>query len=167
MLWFAPYPLSKKAKMMTPWLEAKQVYIRGLKVPSVQQKLLLLLSEKTPRSKEEDRKLTALIRAERAIERVAKEKANISRILNAEKKAERRSRNRELFQAAGLMMLANLVDSKTGMPLWDKGELLGGLMALAATADETKRKAWKTRGDALLTEKSAKKSKSNPIEKLM
>jgi len=141
MLWFSPYPLSQKAKMMIPWLEARQVYIRGLKAPSVQQKLLLLLSEKTPRSKEEDRKLTALIRAERAIERVAKEKANISRILNAEKKAERKSRNRELFQASGLIMLANLVDSKTGMPLWDKGELLGGLMALAATADEAKRKA--------------------------
>jgi len=56
------------------------------------------------------------------------------------------------------MVLANLVDSKTGLPLWDKGELLGGLIALASTTDETKRKAWKVRGDALLTEKSAKKS---------
>jgi len=144
---------------MTPWLEAKQVYIRGLKAPTAQKQLLLLLSEKTQRSKEEERKLTALIRAERAIERVAKERANISRILNAEKKAERKARNRELFQAAGLMILADLVDSKTGQPRWDKGELLGGLMALASTADEIKRKAWKAKGDALLTEKLAKKSK--------
>jgi len=145
--------------MMTPWLEAKQVYIRGLKAPSIQQQLLLLLSEKTQRSKEEERKLTALIRAERAIERAAKEKANISRILNAEKKAERKARNRELFQAAGLMILANLVDSKTGQLRWNKGELLGGLMALASTANETNRKVWKAKGDALLNEQSTKKHK--------
>jgi len=45
-----------------------------------------------------------------------------------------------------------LVDSKTGNPTWDKGELLGALASMAdAEINDTKRQAWKAKGDALLT----------------
>jgi hypothetical protein len=52
------------------------------------------------------------------------------------------------------MILAGLVDSKTGMPILDRGELLGALMELSRVAPEDERKAqWKRNGDALLAEK--------------
>jgi hypothetical protein len=74
--------------------------------------------------------------------------------VNAEKLATRKARDRELYNAAGLMILAGLVDSRTGMPLLDRGELLGALMELSRVSPEDERKAqWKRNGDALLAEK--------------
>jgi len=40
-------------------------------------------------------------------------------------KAERTARTHELCNSAGLLILAGLVDTKTGKPAIDKGELLG------------------------------------------
>jgi hypothetical protein len=74
--------------------------------------------------------------------------------VNAEKLAVRKARDRELYNAAGLMILAGLVDSRTGMPVLDRGELLGALMELSRVAPEDERRMqWKRDGDALLAEK--------------
>ena len=140
--------------MQDNWLNARLAYLRGLKHPTDHQRLLLLLAEKPDRTPEDERKLTALVRAEKAAERAQKARANAARIVNREKLVERKARDRELYNAAGLMILAGLVDSRTGMPTLDRGELLGALMELSRVAPEDERKAqWKRNGDALLAEK--------------
>lgn len=142
--------------MHDEWLTARIAYLRGLKSPSDQQRLLLLLADKPERSNDDNRKLSALVKAEKAAERAQKAKANAARIVNAEKAAERKSRDRELYQAAGLLILAGLVDSKTGRPTVDRGELLGALLGLAKVPlDDQRRSEWKRAGDALLAAKSS------------
>lgn len=142
--------------MHDEWLTARIAYLRGLKSPSDQQRLLLLLADKPERSSDDNRKLAALVRAEKAAERAQKAKANAARIVNAEKAAERKARDRELYQAAGLLILAGLVDSKTGRPTVDRGELLGALLGLAKVPlDDQRRSEWKRAGDALLAAKSS------------
>lgn len=142
--------------MHDEWLTARIAYLRGLKSPSDQQRLLLLLADKPERSNDDNRKLSALVKAEKAAERAQKAKANAARIVNAEKAAERKTRDRELYQAAGLLILAGLVDSKTGRPTVDRGELLGALLGLAKVPlDDQRRSEWKRAGDALLAAKSS------------
>lgn len=140
--------------MQDDWMTGRLAYLQGLKTPSDHQRLLQLLAEKPDRTPEDERKLTALMRAEKAAERAQKARANAVRIVNREKLATRKARDRELYNAAGLMILAGLVDSRTGMPLLDRGELLGALMELSRVAPEDERKAqWKRKGDALLAER--------------
>jgi hypothetical protein len=140
--------------MQDDWLNTRLAYLQGLKSPSDHQRLLLLLVEKPDRTPEDERKLLALVRAEKAAERAQKARANAARIVNAEKLSVRKARDRELYNAAGLMILAGLVDSRTGMPLLDRGELLGALMELSRVSPEDERKAqWKRKGDALLAER--------------
>ncbi len=140
--------------MQDDWLSTRLANLQGLKTPSGHQRLLLLLAEKPDRTPEDERKLAALVRAEKAAERAQKAKANAARIVNAEKLAVRKARDRELYNAAGLMILAGLVDSRTGMPTLDRGELLGALMELSRVSPEDERKAqWKRKGDALLAER--------------
>lgn len=135
-------------------------YIRGLKSPSNQQTLLMLLAEKPDRTADDERKLNALVRAEKAEVRAQKAKADAVRIVNAEKEAERKARDRELYQSAGLLILAGLVDSKTGKPLMDRGELLGALLGLAKVPDgDHRRSEWKRHGDALIAEREMQKAK--------
>lgn len=140
--------------MQDDWLKERLAYLRGLKAPSDHQRLLLLLADKPDRTPEDERKLAALVRAEKAAERAQKARANAARIVNREKITVRKARDRELYNTAGLMILAGLVDSRTGMPLLDRGELLGALMELSRVSLEDERKAqWKRKGDALLAER--------------
>jgi hypothetical protein len=137
------------------WLTARLAYLHGLKSPSDQQRLLLLLAEKTPRSLKDDRKLAALVRAEKAADRALKARANAARIVSAEKVSVRKARDHELYNAAGLLILAGLVDSTTGRPVLDRGELLGALLGLAKLpADDLRRRDWKRVGDVLLAERA-------------
>lgn len=143
--------------MQDKWVAERVAYIRGLKSPSEYQLLLVELAEKPKLSTDELRKLSVLIRAEKAAEKAQKAKASAARILNAEKKAERKQRDHELYQSASLLILAGLVDTKTGKPNYDKGELLGALISLAESdVPDAKRAAWKSRGDALLAAKMIK-----------
>lgn len=127
--------------MQDDWLKGRLAFLRGLKTPSDHQRLLLLLAEKPDRTPEDERKLTTLVRAEKAAERAQKARVNAARIVNAEKLAARKARDRELYNVAGLMILAGLVDSRTGMPVLDRGELLGALMELSRVSPEDERKA--------------------------
>lgn len=138
-------------KMQDKWVEERIAYIRGLKSPNEHQQLLVELANKPKLSTDELRKLSVLVRAEKAAEKAQKAKASAARIVNAEKKAERKKRDRELYQSAGLLILAGLVDTKTGKPNRDKGELLGALISLAESdVPEERRAVWKAKGDAVL-----------------
>ncbi|MDC5478524.1 hypothetical protein OHW93_19655, partial [Acinetobacter baumannii] len=76
------------------WIDDRVAYIRGLKSPSEQQRLLVVLFEKNGRTADDERKLNALVRAEKAAERAMKAKADAARIIDAEKKAARKARDR-------------------------------------------------------------------------
>ncbi|RMU64155.1 hypothetical protein ALP25_102015 [Pseudomonas syringae pv. syringae] len=137
--------------MKDKWLSERILHIKNLKSPSDQQRLLLMLSEKTPRTNDEERKLNFLIKAEWAEAKAQKARSDVARIVNAEKESARKARDRELYQAAGLLILAGLVDTKTGSPFIDRGELLGALIGVEETSvTDAVRTEWKRTGDALL-----------------
>jgi hypothetical protein len=137
--------------MKDKWLSERILHIKNLRSPSDQQRLLLMLSEKIPRTNDEERKLSFLIKAEWAEAKAQKARSDVARIVNAEKESARKARDRELYQAAGLLILAGLVDTKTGSPLIDRGELLGALIGIEETSvTDAVRTQWKRTGDALL-----------------
>ena len=141
------------------WLIDRVAYLKGLKSRSEQQELLVFLAEKTNMTAQDDKKINAIIRAEKASQRAAKARQDAARLINEENrataKAERAARTHELCNAAGLLILAGLVDTKTGKPAIDKGELLGALLGLAKVpAEDPRRLEWKRAGDALLTKDS-------------
>lgn len=137
--------------MIDEWMTERLAYLRGLKAPSDQQGLLILLAEKPDRSADDERKLAALVRAEKTAQRAQKARADAARIVNAEKETARKARDHEMYLAAGLLSLAGLVDKTTGKPTRDRGELLGALLELAQLpASDPRKTAWKRAGDALL-----------------
>jgi hypothetical protein len=138
--------------MLEQWTQERAQYIRGLKTPTEYQQIILMLLEKAERTAEESKKLNVLLKAERAAARAQAAKADAVRIMNADKLAERKARDHEMYQAAGLLAMAGLVDRKTGKPTRDRGELLGALLALAkSNIDEAKRSEWKRVGDEALS----------------
>src|SRR5450759_918643 len=143
------------------WLNDRVKYLKGLKSRNEQQELLVLLAEKTSRTAQDDKKFNAIIRAEKASHRATKARQDAARLINEENrvaaKAERAARTHELCNSAGLLILAGLVDTKTGKPAIDKGALLGALLGLAKVPVEDPRsKEWKRAGDSMLIEQSVK-----------
>lgn len=121
-------------------------YLRALRSPSQQQQLLMLLSDKVERSKDDQRKLDALTKAELAARKAALARSKVTAILRDEEKAqkaeERKARTHRLIELGALVDLA-------GLGSWSRGEVLGALIA-AANAEPDRRKAWKLRGDTVL-----------------
>jgi hypothetical protein len=139
------------------WLTARVAYLQGLKSLSDQQELMVMLSEKTNRTALDEKKLATLVRAEKASVRAAKARQEATNMINAERKAiaeaDRKARDHEMYQAAGLLSLAGLVDKKTGKPTVDRGQLLGALLGLAKVPqDDPRRIEWKRAGDAMLSD---------------
>ena len=129
------------------WFIARLAYLSGLKAPNDQQKLMLELAKKVTLTDDEQRKMKALIRAEKAAERALKARADVAKIVNAEKALKRKARDHALYQAAGLMIVGKLVDTKTGEPFMQPDELLGALLEVAQAAQSPdKRAAWKAKG---------------------
>lgn len=138
------------------WLAGRLEHIKGLKSPSDQQRLLLALCQlpAEERDAKDERRITALVRAEKAAERAAKERAKAARIVDEAKQAERKARDHELYKSAGLLIMAGLVDTKTGQPIGDRAELLGALMGLAKVPeDDPRREDWQRAGAAKLAER--------------
>ena len=141
------------------WLKDRVAYLKGLKSRNEQQELLVLLAEKPTRTAQDDKKFNAIIRAEKASLRATKARHDAANLINTEKKvaakAERTARTHELCNSAGLLILAGLVDTKTGKPAIDKGELLGALLGLAKVpAEDHRRKEWKRAGDSMISDTS-------------
>jgi len=71
-------------------------------------------------------------------------------------KTDRTARDHALYQSAGLLIMAGLVDSRTGKPVDDAAALLGALAGLNdLSRDNPKWSDWKVRGQALLKNKKA------------
>lgn len=145
------------------WLKDRVAFLKGLKSRTEQQELLIMLVENIERTAQDTKKLVALAKAEKANVRAVKARLEAANLINAERKAtaeaERKARDHEMYQAAGLLSLAGLVDRKTGKPTLDRGELLGALLGLAKVPPHDPRRAdWKRAGDAMLVEKEDAKA---------
>lgn len=83
------------------------------------------------------------------------------------KKEAGKKRNHALFESAGLMIIADLVAPESGLPVFDRGALLGGLMAISKTLgsgpESTGFQEWKSTGDAFLAKREATR-KSPPTK---
>ena len=125
----------------TQWLLERVEYLRKLKAPNEQQRLLMQLAEKPDRSSADDRNLAVLVRAEKADERLAKLRASAARVVSEEKAATRKARNHRLIQQG---LLFDLV----GLESRDPAELAGALAALAEVDDPSRWAQWKIKGQA-------------------
>ena len=110
--------------MTNDWLSEKLTYISALKNPNDAQQLLLELAQIKYRTPDQEKKINALIKAEKAIDRANKQKVAVRKLLNAEKEAERKARTRHLIQLGALFEIANL-DQR------NPAELLGVLLKTA------------------------------------
>ena len=130
------------------WEEKRIQYIDGLKKPSEAQQLLAILFKKTDKTEAESKKLTALVKAEKANERALNANATIAKMMNGEKEEARRARTHRLVQQGILFDLAGL-DKRS------RGEMLGALLAAVASGNANPEHwtSWKAKGDALLAEK--------------
>ena len=101
------------------WLKERVAYIRGLKSPSDQQAILAELATKQTREPSEEKKLSALVKAEKASIRAAKARQQAANLIHAEKKAEReaerKARNHRLILQGVLFDLPNVVEGAQAM----------------------------------------------------
>ena len=139
---------------MDAWTLERIDYLRSLKSRTEQQSLLVLLSEKADESKN-DKKLSALIKFEKASVRASKARQVVNNLLHAEEKsnkeAERKVRNHRLIQQGLLIDFA-------GLDNWNRGELLGALLSMikSESIPLDQRDDWKRLGDALINSKEQK-----------
>ena len=131
----------------TQWLLERVEYLRKLKAPSEQQRLLMQLAERPDRSPADDRHLAVLVRAEKADERLTKLRASAARVVSEEKAAARKARNHRLIQQG---LLFDLV----GLESRDPAELAGALAALAEIDDSARWAQWKIKGQTILARKT-------------
>jgi len=130
------------------WLINHVAYLRELKSRSDQQDLLILLAEKSDRSAQDIKKLTILIRAEKAGNKQSRARQSATNFINAERRAAKESERKANDQR--LLLQGNLIDL-AGLKSRCRSELLGILLAAAATEDPFQWASWKTKGDVLLS----------------
>ncbi len=124
--------------MTNEWFSERLTYISALKNPSDAQKLLLEIAQIQYRTPEQEKKLNALIKAEKAIDRANKQKT------------------RHLIQLGALFEIANL-DKR------DPAELLGVLLKTAEIdPNDMKWQIWKDLGQEVLNQRK-KTEKQKPI----
>lgn len=78
------------ANIDTAYLDKLVTRFRGFKSPNDTQRLIILLGSKLDRSDEDNKKLSTLIKAEKAAEKLVKARAATNKIINAEKTAARK-----------------------------------------------------------------------------
>ncbi len=144
-----------KSEKQEKWVADRVQYIRGLKSPNEQQRLMVLLTDKVNRTAQDIKTLSLLIQAEKAAEKAQEARTKVMNLIQAEKRAEaraaRKARDHALYQSAGLLIMAGLVDSQTGKPVDDATALLGALASLNdLSRDNPKWSDWKIRGQELL-----------------
>lgn len=135
------------------WIQNKVKELKESKTRTDEQELLLILHENKNRTAQENKEFDILVKYEKSLEQTNARKQAAVNVTQNKKKEERKSRDRKLYNAAGLLILAGLVDTKTGDTKLDAGELLGAFIGLAnLPADHQKRAEWKKTGDAVLAE---------------
>ncbi len=124
--------------MTNEWFSERLTYISALKNPSDAQKLLLEIAQIQYRTPEQEKKLNALIKAEKAIDRANKQKVVVRKLLNA-----------ALFEIANL-------DKR------DPAELLGILLKTAEIdPNDMKWQIWKDLGQEVLNQRKKTEKNNN------
>lgn len=144
-----------KSEKQEKWAADRVQYIRGLKSPNEQQRLMVLLTDKANKTAQDIKTLSLLIQAEQAAEKAQEARAKVMNLIQAEKRAEakaaRKARDHALYQSAGLLIMAGLVDSQTGKPLDTPAALLGALASLNdLSRDNPKWVEWARKGGEML-----------------
>ena len=130
-----------KSEKQEKWAADRVQYIRGLKSPNEQQRLMLILTDKAEKTAQDIKTLSLLIQAEQAAEKAQEARTKVMNLIQAEKRA-------------GLLIMAGLVDGQTGKPVDDTAALLGALASLNdLSRDNPKWSDWKIRGQELLNSK--------------
>ena len=132
-------------------------FLKALSRPTDYQKLLIELYEKTDRTATEDKKLSALIRTEKATIRANKAKQDMQNLLNAErtkeKALERKARTKRLIELGALFDIADLGHH-------DPATLVGMLSSIKIAPDDARWSKWHDQGVSILQErKQAKNAK--------
>ena len=124
-------------------------FLKALSRPTDYQKLLIELYEKTDRTATEDKKLSALIRTEKATIRANKAKQDMQNLLNAErtkeKALERKARTKRLIELGALFDIANLGHH-------DPATLVGMLSSIKIAPDDARWSKWHDQGVSILQE---------------
>ena len=137
-------------------------FLKALSRPTDYQKLLIELYEKTDRTATEDKKLSALIRTEKATIRANKAKQDMQNLLNAErtkeKALERKARTKRLIELGALFDIANLGHH-------DPATLVGMLSNVKIASDDPKWTNWHKQGVSILQErKQPKNAKESDLD---
>ena len=137
-------------------------FLKALSRPTDYQKLLIELYEKTDRTATEDKKLSALIRTEKATIRANKAKQDMQNLLNAErtkeKALERKARTKRLIELGALFDIANLGHH-------DPATLVGMLSSIKIAPDDPKWTNWHKQGVSILQErKQAKNANQSDLD---
>ena len=148
------------AKLELP--DGHLIFLKALSRPTDYQKLLIELYEKTDRTPIEDKKLSALIRTEKASIRANKAKRDMQNLLNAEKTKEkaleRKARTKRLIELGALFDIANLGHH-------DPATLVGMLSNVKIAPDDPKWTNWHKQGVSILQErKQAKNAKESDLD---
>ena len=140
------------------WIESHLIYLTALKSPNENQQRFVELALLDKRTSLQEKQFKAAMKLEKLAQQMLSAKAEAAKLKNAAKREERKARDHELYNSAGLMIVAGLVDTVSGKPVLDKAELLGALMGLSKVpADDPRRKDWKKAGSEKLNETSTKK----------
>lgn len=146
------------------FIQERITYFKALKTRTEQQELFILLAEKPNKTAQDEKKLAALVTAEKALIRATKARATVTKFINAEKKAkqdaenavkesERKARTHRLVQQGLLLDFA-------GLENYDKGMLMGAFYqlenSLVTSASAEKKASWKMIGDEILAKKDYK-----------
>lgn len=139
------------------WLMKRLEYIRSLPKPSDVQKLLLDMAASPALTPADRKQFDALVKAERAEERAESARIAARAIVTGKRDAEAKARDHAMYQAAGLLGLAGLVDTKTGAPRHPPAALLGAFLGLARTEDPARWSRWEQEGAAFFEAQAASK----------
>ena len=137
-------------------------FLKAVSRPTDYQKLLIELYEKTDRTTIEDKKLSALIRTEKANIRANKAKKEMQNLLNAEKNKEkaleRKARTKRLIELGALFDIANLGHH-------DPATLVGMLSNVKIAPNDPKWTNWHKQGVSILQERKQAKNANRVILK--
>lgn len=143
------------------WHRSRIAYLRGLRRPSKDQRLLLELIDLNSGSTEDEEKIEALWRVERATARLDDARIKSRRLVYGEKVSARKARTHKLVQLGLLVHKAELH--------LDHGLALGALMdcaeRLRKPGGQDLADRWKSMGDRAIAEweDSARKTVLKPI----
>lgn len=140
--------MTNQEQKKTTQLEKFILMLRGQKTRSEAHQLILLLTDNPARTKEENKQLDVLLKAERAKVSAKKAALAATKLLSAKGDDERKARNHRLILQGILVDLAGLEGRS-------RGEILGLLLAGATTTDTQKWEAWASKGNAMLAEKES------------